>query len=204
MIGIVQETREILLTQGKVAIVDAEDYERLKRWRWSYAAIPGASGYARRGESPYPGSCKTRTVLMHRQILNVAAGQSVDHINGNGLDNRKINLRTCTHQQNCHNRQAPPRALVGYIGVTRHRDKFQGRIMIGRQAICLGSRYTPEEAARDYDAAAKYLRGPFARLNFPLIEIQARSPLLIRAANMGGSVRGDPERLDIKPFSETI
>ena len=94
--------REMPLTKGKVAIVDADDYEWLSQWKWS-ARFCNSIWYAVRGST-----CggKRKDFSMHREILGLRAGdgREVDHINRNSLDNRRINLRVSTRKENCANR----------------------------------------------------------------------------------------------------
>jgi len=91
------DTRLIPLTQGKVAIVDAADYDWLNQWKW-YASKEGRVFYAIRRDNDCGG--RDIKVRMHRVILGVPTGLEGDHINGDGLDNRRANLRTVTKQQN--------------------------------------------------------------------------------------------------------
>lgn len=86
--------REIKLTQGKFALVDDEDYEKVNRHKWYYHK----EGYARRNSSRHDG--KQKVLFMHNLIIDVPEGLYPDHRNGNGLDNRKENLRISTNAQN--------------------------------------------------------------------------------------------------------
>lgn len=150
--------RYIPLTHGKFAIVDAADYERLNRYRWN--ACPGGDGfYARRS---VPGG----TILMHREVMNAPKGMVVDHINGNGLDDRQANLRVCTQQQNEHNK--PPRGgRSRFKGVYPHRAKWEAAIKHNGKTHYLGVFDDEVEAARARDRKALELQGEFAYLNFP-------------------------------------
>ena len=98
--------KKIPLTQGKFALVDDEDYEKLSRHNWCAVKI-GRGFYAARGERRGGGRGlgigKTFAVLMHRQITKFPHNLVVDHVNHNGLDNRKLNLRVCTRAQNNQN-----------------------------------------------------------------------------------------------------
>lgn len=93
--------REIPLTKGHVALVDEADYERVSALRWYAMNCHGRTLYAARGRVLR--SDPPKKVLMHRFILGVPAGMVIDHINGNGLDNRRANLRVCSHLENCGN-----------------------------------------------------------------------------------------------------
>ena len=85
----------IPLTQGKFAIVDAEDYDRLSQYKWQ-AEKHKTTFYAKR-------KSKYKSIKMHREILKPSNGMICDHKNHNGLDNRRCNIRLCTHAQNQHN-----------------------------------------------------------------------------------------------------
>ena len=85
--------RRIELTQNKFALVDNEDYERLNGIKWYYS-----NGYA--VHSLYKNGKFSGRLWMHRLIMNTPTGMEVDHKNGNGIDNRKSNLRNCNHFQN--------------------------------------------------------------------------------------------------------
>ncbi len=107
-----------------------------------------------------------RTAYMHRLVMAAPSGMFVDHINGDGLDNRRANLRLCTNQQNNANSTWPV-GVSGYRGVSKTRNKFRAHISLLNKWVYLGSSEMAEEAARLYDAAAKKHFGEFARLNFP-------------------------------------
>lgn len=89
--------KEIPLTQGKVVIVDDEDYDYLTQWKWGIDRY----GYARRITTI---NGKQAQITMHRIINKTPKGMDTDHINHNRLDNRKVNLRTVTHKENQQNR----------------------------------------------------------------------------------------------------
>jgi len=104
-----------------------------------------------------------RMLLLHRIILNAPKDMQVDHINGNRLDNRRENLRLCTHQQNCMNRKP---VTPGYKGVSWAKGKWRAQIRYQGYTHYLGNNFdAPEEAAQAYDEKAKELFGEFARLN---------------------------------------
>lgn len=89
----------------------------------------------------------------------------LDHINGDSTDNRIVNLRECTHQQNHGNRKIQSN-LSGFKGVSKKDGKWQARVCFNFKRHYLGLFNTAEEAAKAYDAKAKELHGEFARLNF--------------------------------------
>jgi AP2 domain/HNH endonuclease len=93
----------------------------------------------------------------------------VDHINGNGLDNRRTNLRPATSAENARNRRSQRGSSSPYKGVSwiRSRRNWRANLRVGDRLIHLGSYTDPADAARAYDAAALKYFGEFARLNFP-------------------------------------
>jgi hypothetical protein len=104
---------------------------------------------------------------MHRVIAGVSDDQLVDHINGNGFDNRRINLRFCSNSQNLHNRTFQKNNTSGFKGVTfkKHCGRWAARIKSNGREIHLGYFSDPKAAALAYNAAAVDLQGEFARLN---------------------------------------
>jgi len=159
--------RRIPLTQGKYAIVDPEDYERLAGYKW-FAARFERGFYALRTGKDSKG--RQRNVRMHRVILGEPKGKIIDHINHNGLDNRKSNLRICTMQQNAWNmRKQRGNCTSQYKGVTWRKDtgKWQARIICNAKKISIGYFDDEKAAAMAYDAKAKELFGEYAAPNLP-------------------------------------
>lgn len=95
---------------------------------------------------------------MHRDILGAKPGQIVDHVNGNGLDNRRANLRICTHAENMRNHR-------GSKGVDRFRGRWRARIQFDHSSKFLGLFDTKKEAAEAYHAASLQLFRSFVRLS---------------------------------------
>lgn len=158
--------REIPLTRGKVAIVDDRDYERVAQYKWC-AHYDSWNWYAVRSTK-----INGRFTLekMHRYILGLTKGDKkrIDHQNGNGLDNRKENLRLCSAGQNAHNRRKyrTKNPTSHFKGVFRSRNKWHAEIMVKGVTIRLGAYSFEEVAALAYDLAAlKYFR-EFAVFNF--------------------------------------
>ncbi len=153
--------RELHLTQGYVAKVDEADYDRLKRYEWhAHVSRPGLI-YAR-------ANVGGRRVYLHRFILGAGKGQVVDHINRDGLDCRRANLRITDHAGNNRNRRGWQSAVSQYKGVSfrRNRGKWQAHICHEGRVIYLGYFPTELDAARAYDEAARELHGEYAYTNF--------------------------------------
>ncbi|MGW8565640.1 AP2 domain-containing protein [Isoptericola sp. NPDC055881] len=159
-------TVEIPLSQGLVALVDAEDYDRVTASTPWAASVSKGHAYAVHQES-IRGGQRRRSILMHTLITG---WPYVDHINGNGLDNRRANLRPATHADNMHNYRRPRHNTSGFKGVSWRKAKgaWVANIKLHGRQRYLGAYATREEAARAYDVAALELHGEFARLNFPL------------------------------------
>ena len=160
-----QKTKQIPLTQGKFAIVDAEDYDRLSRYKW----------HARKDRDKYRArrsiwrNGKGATILMHREILHVPEGIKINHINHNGLDNRKVNLRLSTQAQSAFDQRPQEKRTSSFKGVCRETDskKWRADIKYNRKRHHIGAFDNEKDAAEAYDAKAIELFGEFAHLNFP-------------------------------------
>jgi hypothetical protein len=153
--------KEIPLTQGKVALVDDVDYERLSVYRW-YALRQKDRGVFYAGRTAKRGE---KVTFLHRVIMDAPDGTDVDHQNGDGLDCQRHNLRLATDTQNQANRK--PNKGRQLKGISANGRKFIAQIRIHGCQIYLGTFSTPEEAARAYDVKARQTWGEFARLNFP-------------------------------------
>lgn len=156
--------RRIPLTKGKTALVDDEDYEKLSKVRWFAFVRSGTSYAARHNGRP--------VVYMHREIVGAEPGTEVDHINGDGLDNRRANLRRCTHSQQQMHSLRRKRGRTGYRGVeyaahVNKKNPYLVRVMVSLKVVHTSYHATAEEAARMYDAVARRVHGEFAVLNFP-------------------------------------
>lgn len=152
----------ITLTNGMKAIVDDCDYLRLNRWSWCFHP----DGYAIR--TIYENGKKT--VRMHQELFEyVPAGCEIDHIDGNGLNNRRENLRIVTHQQNTFNQKPHQGSTSIYKGVSycTAKKKWRAQIMLNGSKYHLGFYEHEREAAKAYDAGAIILFGEHAWLNYP-------------------------------------
>ena len=150
------EAVRIPLTRGKFAIVDAQDAEMVQQYRWCYLS----SGYAVRH---VVGSEDRRMVLMHRELMGVTSDQLVDHINHDGLDNRRVNLRVCTKAENQRNQRRNSKNTTGHKGVSydKARGKYAACIQVDGRQITLGRFDSVDDAVSAYEAAAKRYHGEF-------------------------------------------
>lgn len=154
---------------GLFALVDECDAELVAPFRWN--VMPSRSTFyaaVMKNTSRRTGRT-TITTRMHRLILNAPVGTQVDHIDGNGLNNTRANLRLCSQADNLMNKARYANNPTGFTGVTIYKPngKFIGTIRIRSKAIHLGYFDTAVEAALAFDEAARRYRGSFARLNFP-------------------------------------
>lgn len=167
----------IPLTKDKVTSVDDDDYEWLIKHKWQYLST--RNGYAIRG---YYENGKCKHYYMHRLITKCPENMQVDHINGNSLDNRKSNLRICTHSQNLHNSRKQrgirgksssmykgvrfmPREIKGMRKITKHRKNWNMYIYYKKKRVYGGVYNTEKEAAVAYNILAPKYHGEFFRPN---------------------------------------
>jgi hypothetical protein len=157
-----QTFREIPLTQGKVALVDEADYGALSLFNWfAEKAYGGRIWYAARGVGS---GARQRLVRMHAVLLGQRPDCEPDHRNGNGLDNRRQNLRWATGSQQMANRRFAPGAS-GYRGVYRNNGRWMAQFGFNKRNIYCGTFGTPLEAAHAYNEKAQAYHGEFAVLN---------------------------------------
>ena len=156
--------KEIQLTQGKVALVDDEDYEWLNQWKWTYNQ---AGKTMRAVRHTHNGHHYKGCVFMHRLILDAPAELDVDHIDGNGLNNQRANIRICTRSQNFMNRMKQPGGTSMYKGVRwlKKSGKWEARIKTADEHMSLGRYEDEKDAARAYNEAALKHFGEYARIN---------------------------------------
>lgn len=148
----------IPITQGRHAVIDSADYELVAAHKW-YSHKSGNNFYAK---TFIDGKC----TYMHRLILDITDANTVaDHIDGNGLNNRRGNLRSCTKTQNMHNAKGKSNSKTGLKGVCYHsRDNlFNARIRVDGKRKSLGYFKTAEEAHAAYCKAALMYQGDFAK-----------------------------------------
>lgn len=164
--------RRVPLTKGLFALVDDGDFELASAFRWQ-ALRHGRVTHAIRTQKQLG---VKRTIYMHRWLLGARRGVEVDHRNGDGLDNRRGNLRLCTHAQNAVNwKRSSATKSSRFHGVCWNGRRARWRVVIcaGRRPkgpakqIYIGVFRAEEDAARAYDRAALKRHGQFAVTNFP-------------------------------------
>ncbi len=159
--------KKIRLTQGKFASVDDENYQQLRSIKWS--AVKARNTY-------YAIHCyrikdRVFTQRMHRLIMEVPRSINIDHIDRNGLNNQKSNLRLCNPSENLWNRTKSlykgKRPTSKYKGVAWANGAWVVFITANNVKHYLGRYFREESAAKEYDKLAKLIHGEFACLNFP-------------------------------------
>ena len=147
------------------SIIDSEDYDKIKGYTW-YAANVN-KGFRPRAQKITNGKCKF--FYIHRLVMDCPDNMIVDHINGDPMDNRKINLRICTYAENCKNRKkTKSKTASSYRGVTWHkRDRlWHARITVNGSVIFIGCFDSEMNAAMARDKAELKYFGEFAKPNF--------------------------------------
>ena len=167
---------KIELTKNKFAVIDDEDFEFISKFNWSYS-----NGYARAvkygDERKKDGHLKQIVFKMHRLVINAPYGMDVDHKNGDKLDNKKSNLRVCSHSENMNNQKKRTDNTSGYKGVAILKYAYKNGkrylrnkpwlsyITNNKKREYLGYFLTAREAAITYNKRAEELHGEFANLN---------------------------------------
>jgi len=144
---------------GYDVLIDKEDLDKIVDINWTVLKASDKIYFRK--------FCHTKkTILLHRHIINASKNTTVDHINGNTLDNRKCNLRLCTVAENSRNRRKNITNSSGYKGVSwaSKRKKWQAKIMVNRKTIFLGYFNTAEDAYAVYCEASKKYHGEYRRI----------------------------------------
>ncbi|SRR6266487_400137 len=150
-----------IMIRGYKVLIDDEDLDYVSSRNW-YICQPRKGNV----ESPiYVRESLNTSSFMHRMITNCPKGMEVDHINGNGLDNRKVNLRICTHHENSLNSKLSRRNTSGFRGVCWDKARKKWIATIGFKGVLrnLGRFDSPELASEAYKSEAKKLFGNFVR-----------------------------------------
>lgn len=152
--------KEIPLSKGYVAIVDDEDYERVSKYKWCAVKTKNFVYAVRSYE-------RHKLIYMHRFILNISDNKDTDHRDGDGLNNRRLNIRASTRSQNNCNRRKPRSNTSGYKGVSWNKkaDKWKVTIGLHKQSIHLGMFANLKDASQAYIKVAKKYHGEFARIS---------------------------------------
>jgi hypothetical protein len=159
---VLQGCRTLQLTKGFNTLIDEEDFERVGRLKWIVQPSLHVF-YARRTERV--GVNRRRLAILHRVLLDAPKGMDVDHRNGDGLDNRKANLRLATHSQNHQNRRMRPKGRSRFKCVSLQGNTWRAYISVAGRLKDLGRFTSEEDAARAYDVAAREHFGEFACTN---------------------------------------
>lgn len=151
---------EIPLKNGKTAVIDPEDVEKCSKYGWVLDdSKPNNYVHTCVGKS-------RKTLKLHRFILNAKQGDIVDHIDGDGLNNTRKNLRLVTASQNGANRRKFKNKTSIYKGVhKRENGKWRAAIRLRGKLTNLGTFNDEIDAAKAYNKAASALFGDFACLN---------------------------------------
>lgn len=155
--------KSISLSRGKAALVDDVDFPTLCQFRWflhvkkrkTFPDVFYAVRYGRNSKG------KSATIFLHRQIMQPANGFQVDHIDHDGLNNQRVNLRVCTASQNGQNRRVRSRDLPRGVSFHKWSKKFQARIHVNGKRAWLGLFQSPNDAAAAYNAASHKYHGEF-------------------------------------------
>ncbi len=158
-------TKEIKLNKGYVAIVDDEDYKRVSMRKW-YVSNPKTKGTTRYAMSFDYGKNRAKTILLHRFIMSPKKGMVIDHINRDGLDCRKTNMRECTMSQNLQNKRKQ-RGTSKYKGVYLYKrtGRWIAQYRVNGKKTDVGSFENEIDAAIAYDKAVTKAFGEYARTN---------------------------------------
>lgn len=146
--------KEIPLTQGKVALVDDEDFERINQFKW----------YARKTHNMYyavhtlPRSQNQRKLYMHAIIIGTPPRKMTDHINGDGLDNRKENLRVVTNRENLQNLHVKKTSKYPGVRFVRQSKKWRATIQFKGKQYNLGNYSDELTAATVYAVASEVIK----------------------------------------------
>lgn len=163
--------KEIPLTRGKIALVSDEDYDRVSAIKWYAERKVSCSGRERfyaRGSDP---TKRKKLEYLHLLLMGGTGGLQVDHIDCNGLNCTRENLRLATHTENMFNKGTQHNNTSGFKGVTLHKPGiWRARVVANKHAFVLAYTRDIQFAARVYDVGAFYLHGAFANLNFETLD----------------------------------
>jgi hypothetical protein len=151
----------IPLTRGLEAIIDVEDHPLVDGFNW-FAKPDKSNFYAARTDRSYG---QQRTIRLHRWIMDAPPDMQVDHKDGNGLNNRRSNLRLATNEQNQFNQRLRKDNTSGVKGVVwdAYHEKWHARIAVHSRLRHLGRYSSIEDAREAYARASAVFHGEFGR-----------------------------------------
>ena len=152
-------SKQIQLSKGKIAIVDDDVFSTASKIKWNAHKGHKNKWYA-------VTKIQGKSIFLHNFVMLPPKGFVVDHINGDGLDNRRENLRIASYSQNSANRGTDIDNKSGYKGVIKIKNKWAAKLNYKRKTIYIGSFDTAELAARAYDEKAREIWGEFSQTNF--------------------------------------
>ena len=158
----------VYFNDGSFFVIDTQDLPAVSQFTW----FLGKRGYpvahaSRKSSTP------NKTFPLHRYLMNPEDGYDIDHITGDKMDNRRSNLRVCTHQENMFNQTLKSSNKTGFCGVSKNRrtGTYEAYLHINGSKKYLGMYSSAEEAARVRDEAAMLYYGEYARLNMNCCEV---------------------------------
>ena len=157
--------KKIPLTQGKFALVDNSDYEELSKYKWHAHKNRNSNVfYAERNIKKGKGQTPLQ---MHRSLMGLPKGKEVDHIDMDGLNNQRKNLRICTRSENMFNRPKYKSNTSGFKGVhfNKEHQKWRVFIAVNKKQIHVGYFINKEEAYKAHCFACVKYHGDFSRVN---------------------------------------
>lgn len=160
---------QVPLTKGKFALVDLVDWFEVSKYRWhAQKCSYRESAYYARWEYDSSGPNR-KAIFLHNLLIKPEEGQCADHINGDGLDNRRYNLRIIDKNQNMFNRIKSKNKTSKFKGVywASDRQKWRACIRLNKTLYNLGQFINEIDAATKYDSMASVMFGELAKLNFP-------------------------------------
>jgi hypothetical protein len=147
----------------KKVLIDDEDWEKVSKYKWHLSKQSQGLLYA---QTFIYKNGKKIPLKLHRLIMNCPKNKEIDHIDGNGLNNQKSNLRICTHAENMKNSKKRKDNSSGFKGIhfIKQNKRWQARIQVNRKRMPLGCYKTPELAYQAYCKASKKYHGEFGRI----------------------------------------